>query len=92
MVVNISSLSVNEPEGVKDKDTEASVFLWVRGYSVSLLPPCLWRKFSVGSTKVRSRISFTLIPLRSVQCWGGTQGLSHVGKCSTTGPHPNLRL
>ena len=40
MVVNVSSLSVNEPEGATDKDAEASVFLWVRGYSISLLPPC----------------------------------------------------
>lgn len=40
MVVNVSSLSVNEPEGATDKDGEASVFLWVRGYSVNLLPPC----------------------------------------------------
>lgn len=47
MVVNVSSLSVNEPEGAMDKDGEASVFLWVWGYSVSLLPPCQIGEYSV---------------------------------------------
>lgn len=91
MVVNVSSLSVNEPRGATSKDTEASVPVG-QGYSVSLpLLAKVWRTFSVGCNKVRSGFSSIFILPIVCAVLGWNPALPLLGSVLPL-PQPNLRV